>query len=55
MSATFRGGGRSTWLGLHRITPLGSTGEFAYLNIDQRTTAVQTTIEAAAGPRKRKA
>jgi 4-hydroxy-tetrahydrodipicolinate synthase len=32
--------------GVHGLTPLGSTGEFAYLNQTQRTTVVQTTIEA---------
>jgi 4-hydroxy-tetrahydrodipicolinate synthase len=35
--------------GVHGITPLGSTGEFPYLNREQRTTVVQVTIEAAAG------
>jgi 4-hydroxy-tetrahydrodipicolinate synthase len=34
--------------GVHGLTPLGSTGEFAYLNNEQRTAVVQTTIEAAA-------
>jgi 4-hydroxy-tetrahydrodipicolinate synthase len=33
--------------GVHGLTPLGSTGEFAYLNREQRTTVVQATIEAA--------
>jgi 4-hydroxy-tetrahydrodipicolinate synthase len=33
--------------GVHGLTPLGSTGEFAYLNSEQRTAVVQTTIEAA--------
>lgn len=33
--------------GVHGLTPLGSTGEFAYLNRDQRTAVVQATIEAA--------
>src|ERR1700738_3640299 len=33
--------------GVHGLTPLGSTGEFAYLNNAQRLTVVQTTIEAA--------
>src|SRR5947209_7961436 len=33
--------------GVHGLTPLGSTGEFAYLNSAQRTAAVRTTIEAA--------
>src|SRR6476659_2278550 len=35
--------------GVHGLTPLGSTGEFAYLNQAQRATVVQATIEAAAG------
>jgi 4-hydroxy-tetrahydrodipicolinate synthase len=35
--------------GVHGLTPLGSTGEFAYLNHAQRETVVRTTIEAAAG------
>jgi 4-hydroxy-tetrahydrodipicolinate synthase len=35
--------------GVHGLTPLGSTGEFAYLNPAQRTAVVQTTIEAANG------
>jgi 4-hydroxy-tetrahydrodipicolinate synthase len=35
--------------GVHGLTPLGSTGEFAYLNNAQRATVVQTTIEAAKG------
>ena len=33
--------------GVHGLTPLGSTGEFAYLDNEQRATVVQTTIEAA--------
>ena len=33
--------------GVHGLTPLGSTGEFAYLNSEQRTSVVQTTIRAA--------
>src|SRR3954470_2103998 len=33
--------------GVHGLTPLGSTGEFAYLNSVQRTAVVRTTIEAA--------
>ncbi len=32
--------------GVHGLTPLGSTGEFAYLNNEQRTAVVQTTIKA---------
>jgi 4-hydroxy-tetrahydrodipicolinate synthase len=35
--------------GVHGLTPLGSTGEFAYLNSEQRTAVVRTTIEAANG------
>jgi 4-hydroxy-tetrahydrodipicolinate synthase len=35
--------------GVHGLTPLGSTGEFAYLNNAQRKVVVQTTIEAAKG------
>src|SRR5262245_32845694 len=35
--------------GVHGLTPLGSTGEFAYLNQAQRAAVVQTTIEAANG------
>src|SRR6202158_2612690 len=35
--------------GVHGLTPLGSTGEFAYLNSAQRASVVQTTIEAAKG------
>jgi len=33
--------------GVHGLTPLGSTGEFAYLNREQRQAVVQATIEAA--------
>ncbi len=33
--------------GVHGLTPLGSTGEFAYLNKEQRISVVETTIEAA--------
>jgi 4-hydroxy-tetrahydrodipicolinate synthase len=33
--------------GVHGLTPLGSTGEFAYLTRAQRETVVQATIEAA--------
>jgi 4-hydroxy-tetrahydrodipicolinate synthase len=33
--------------GVHGLTPLGSTGEFAYLNNAQRTAVVHTAIEAA--------
>jgi 4-hydroxy-tetrahydrodipicolinate synthase len=35
--------------GVHGLTPLGSTGEFAYLNQGQRASVVQATIEAAQG------
>ncbi len=35
--------------GVHGLTPLGSTGEFAYLNATQRESVVRTTIEAANG------
>lgn len=34
--------------GVHGLTPLGSTGEFAYLDRAQRMSAVKATIEAAA-------
>ena len=33
--------------GVHGLTPLGSTGEFAYLNATQREAVVKATIEAA--------
>ncbi len=35
--------------GVHGLTPLGSTGEFAYLSSAQRMAVVETTIEAARG------
>ncbi|KPF92589.1 dihydrodipicolinate synthetase [Rhodopseudomonas sp. AAP120] len=35
--------------GVHGLTPLGSTGEFAYLGPAQREAVVRATIEAAAG------
>src|SRR5271165_1288043 len=35
--------------GVHGLTPLGSTGEFAYLRTVQRADVVRATIEAAAG------
>jgi 4-hydroxy-tetrahydrodipicolinate synthase len=35
--------------GVHGLTALGSTGEFAYLDNAQRAAVVQTTIEAARG------
>jgi 4-hydroxy-tetrahydrodipicolinate synthase len=35
--------------GVHGLTPLGSTGEFAYLDRSQRMTVVEATIDAAKG------
>lgn len=35
--------------GVHGLTPLGSTGEFAYLTWDQRRRVVEVVVEAAAG------
>jgi len=35
--------------GVHGLTPLGSTGEFAYLSNEQRAAVVRVTIEVAAG------
>jgi len=35
--------------GVHGLTPLGSTGEFAYLTWDQRAQVVAATLEANAG------
>jgi 4-hydroxy-tetrahydrodipicolinate synthase len=35
--------------GVHGLTPLGSTGEFAYLDNAQRAEVVRTTIEATGG------
>jgi 4-hydroxy-tetrahydrodipicolinate synthase len=35
--------------GVHGLTPLGSTGEFAYLDTEQRMAVVRATIEAANG------
>lgn len=35
--------------GVHGLTPLGSTGEFAYLNWSQKSAIVETVIEATAG------
>lgn len=35
--------------GVHGLTPLGSTGEFAYLTFHQKKTIVETVVEAAAG------
>ena len=33
--------------GVHGLTPLGSTGEFAYLSNEQRAAVVRTTVDAA--------
>jgi 4-hydroxy-tetrahydrodipicolinate synthase len=35
--------------GVHGLTPLGSTGEFAYLDWEQKRTIVETVVEAAGG------
>ncbi|MBY0364117.1 MAG: dihydrodipicolinate synthase family protein [Phreatobacter sp.] len=35
--------------GIHGLTPLGSTGEFAYLDCSQRATVVRTVLDSAAG------
>jgi 4-hydroxy-tetrahydrodipicolinate synthase len=35
--------------GVHGLTPLGSTGEFAYLNTEQRLDIVDTVVRAARG------
>ncbi|WP_338661636.1 dihydrodipicolinate synthase family protein [Pararoseomonas sp. SCSIO 73927] len=35
--------------GVHGLTPLGSTGEFAYLNAEQRRRIIEVVVEAAAG------
>ena len=35
--------------GVHGLTPLGSTGEFAYLTWPQRQRLVEVVVEAAAG------
>ncbi len=35
--------------GVHGLTPLGSTGEFAYLGWEQKTRIVDVVLEAAAG------
>ena len=35
--------------GVHGLTPLGSTGEFAYLNREQRHRIVEVVVEAARG------
>ena len=35
--------------GVHGVTPLGSTGEFAYLTTDQRLAVVDATVQAVRG------
>ncbi len=35
--------------GVHGLTPLGSTGEFAYLTWEQKSAIVETVVEAAGG------
>jgi len=35
--------------GVHGLTPLGSTGEFAYVSFDQRLDVVDTVVKAARG------
>jgi 4-hydroxy-tetrahydrodipicolinate synthase len=35
--------------GVHGLTPLGSTGEFAYLSFEQKRRIVEVTVKAAAG------
>jgi 4-hydroxy-tetrahydrodipicolinate synthase len=35
--------------GVHGLTPLGSTGEFAYLSFEKKRRIVEVTVEAAAG------
>ncbi len=35
--------------GVHGLTPLGSTGEFAYLTTEQRLAVVKATVQAARG------
>jgi 4-hydroxy-tetrahydrodipicolinate synthase len=35
--------------GVHGLTPLGSTGEFAYLSFEQKRRVVEVTVEAATG------
>jgi 4-hydroxy-tetrahydrodipicolinate synthase len=35
--------------GVHGLTPLGSTGEFAYLSFEQKRRIVEVTVRAAAG------
>jgi 4-hydroxy-tetrahydrodipicolinate synthase len=35
--------------GVHGLTPLGSTGEFAYLDLEQKRRIVEVTVQATAG------
>jgi len=35
--------------GVHGLTPLGSTGEFAYLSTAQRLEIVEVVVQAARG------
>jgi 4-hydroxy-tetrahydrodipicolinate synthase len=35
--------------GVHGLSPLGSTGEFAYLSLSQKVEMVRTVVEASAG------
>ena len=35
--------------GVHGLTPLGSTGEFAYLNVRQKQQVIEAVVSAAAG------
>jgi len=35
--------------GVHGLSPLGSTGEFAYLSFEQRKEIVRIVVDAAAG------
>ncbi|MBN8889337.1 MAG: hypothetical protein ABS99_08315 [Acetobacteraceae bacterium SCN 69-10] len=35
--------------GVHGLTPFGSTGEFAYLSLDQRLEVVRSVVAAARG------
>ncbi|MCX5590171.1 dihydrodipicolinate synthase family protein [Alcaligenes endophyticus] len=35
--------------GVHGLAPLGSTGEFAYLSLEQKQTVIQTVVQASNG------
>src|ERR671927_837484 len=35
--------------GVHGLSPLGSTGEFAYLSLEQRARIVEIVVDQAAG------